>query len=56
MSKVVRGTTEADVSQQLGTQTTVVYGEDRMKGAWVTNSKVIAVFVRGLKGGKDEEK
>ena len=56
VSKVVRGTTEAEVSVELGTQATVVYGEERMKGAWVTNRKAIAVFVRGLRGGKDDKK
>ena len=56
VSKVVRGTTEAEVSVELGTQATVVYGEERMKGAWVTNRKAIAVLVRGLRGGKDDKK
>ena len=46
--KVVRGATGAKVSKELGTQATVVYGEDRMKGAWVTNRKAIVVFVWGL--------
>ena len=52
VSKVVRWTTEAEVSVELGTQARVVYGEERMKGAWVTNRKAITVFVRGLRGGK----
>ena len=56
VSKVVRGKTEAEVSVELGTQATVVYGEERLKGAWVTNRKAIAVFVRGLRGGKDDKK
>ena len=56
VSKVVRGKTEAEVSVELGTQATVVYGEERLKGAWVTNRKAIAVFVRELRGGKDEKK
>ena len=33
VSKVVRGTMEAEVSVELGTQATVVYREERMKGA-----------------------
>ena len=56
VSKVVRGTSEAEVSVELGTQATVVYGEERMKGACVTNRKAITVFVRGLRGGKDDKK
>ena len=47
---------EAEVSKELGTQATVVYGEDRMKGAWVTNGKAIAVFVWGLRGVEDDNK
>ena len=54
--KVVRGTTEAKVSVELGTQATAVYVEDRMKGACVTNRKAIAVFVQVLRGGKDNKK
>ena len=56
VSKVVRGTTEVEVSVQLGTQATIVYGEERLKGASVTNRKMIAVFVRGLREGKDDKK
>lgn len=56
VSKVVRGTTEAEVCKELGNQATVVYGEARLRGAWVTNRKAIAVFVRGLRGGKDDKK
>ena len=56
VSKVVRGTSEAEVSVELGTQATVVYGEERMQGACVTNRKAITVFVRGLRGGKDDKK
>ena len=56
VSKVVRGTTEAEVCEELGNQATVVYGEARLRRAWVTNRKAIAVFVRGLRGGKDDKK
>ena len=54
--KVVRGMTEAKVSVELGTQAMVVYGEERMKGACVTNRKAITVFVQVLRGGKDNTK
>ena len=34
---MVRVTTEAEVSMELSTQVTEVYGVERVKGAWVTN-------------------
>ena len=53
---MVRGTKEAGVSVELGIQATVVYVEERIKGAWFTNRKVIAVFVRGPRGGRADKK
>ena len=54
--KVVRGTTETAISAELGKQVTVVYGEERMEGAWVTHRKVITIFAWGLRGEKDDKK
>ena len=53
VSNVVRGTTEVEVSAELGTQAMVVYGEERMKWAWVTNRKKQSRSMYGdLGGGK----
>ena len=48
---MVRGTTGREVSAELGSQAIVVYEEERMKGAWVTVRKAIALIYEDLGGG-----
>ena len=51
LSKVMRGTTEEEVRIAVHDQVLVVFGEKRVRDAWITNRKSIAIFVRNLRGG-----
>lgn len=49
VSKVVRGLTEAEGCEKLGTDAVVVHGQATMKRAWIINRLVIALFIRRLR-------
>ena len=52
----MRGTTEEEVRKAVHDQVVVTFGEKRVRDAWITNRKSIAVFIRNLRGGKEDKK
>ena len=56
LSKVMRGTTEEEVRKVVHDQVVVAFGKERVRDACITNRKSIAIFVRNLRGGKEDKK
>ena len=56
LSKVMRGTTEEEVWKAVRDQVVVAFGEKRVRDAWITNRKSIAIFIWNVRGGKKYKK
>ena len=51
----MRGTKEEEVRKARHKQVVVTFGEKRVRDAWITNWKSIAIFVWNLRGGKEDK-
>ena len=56
LSKVLRGMTEEEVQKAVHNQVMVTFGEQRVRNAWIINQKSIAIFIRNLRGRKEDNK